>query len=78
MQDPIPVIVTTGDVIENQRLFGKTPIASSVLVQEKSEMATLYRVRGTPTGYLVDEEGLTQTDLLTGPEILRVMLCRSS
>ncbi len=75
-ENPVPVIITTGDLIENQRLFGKYPIASNVLLQERSEMATLYRVKGTPTGYLISEEGRTQSDLLAGSEILRLMLAR--
>jgi peroxiredoxin len=75
-QNPVPVIISTGDSLHNRRLFGNLPIASMVLLQEGCEMATLYRVKGTPMGYLIDEEGRTESGLLMGPEILRLMLAR--
>lgn len=77
-QEPLPVVVSTGNSLDNERLFGKFPIGSSVLLQEGSEMATLYRVKGTPVGYLIDEDGRTEGDLMIGPEVLRVMLSRTT
>lgn len=50
-EEPIPVIVTTGNAGANGRLFGGHHIASRVLLQEGFEVSTLYRVRGTPMGY---------------------------
>jgi hypothetical protein len=32
-QEPLPVVVSTGDSLDNERLFGNFPIASSVLLQ---------------------------------------------
>jgi peroxiredoxin len=71
---PVPLIISTGDVEENRRLFEKYRIPHAVLLQEGSEVATLYRALGTPMGYLVDERGQTATELLKGGDGLLALL----
>jgi len=71
---PIPLIISTGDVEENRRLFEQHHIPHNVLLQEGSEVATLYRVFGTPLGYLVDESGRTATELVKGADGLLAFL----
>ena len=56
---PTPVIISTGDLQENQRLFAEHGITSPVLVQEDTEVAFLYRASVTPMAYLVDGQGFT-------------------
>jgi peroxiredoxin len=73
-RDPVPLIISTGDVEENRRIFAESGISDSVVVQEGSEAATLYRVPGTPMGYLVDERGQTATNLLSGAGDLLAIL----
>jgi peroxiredoxin len=65
-EDPIPLVVSTGDADENRRIFDGRGIASRVALQEGFEVSTLYRVTGTPMGYLVGRDGNTASDLLVG------------
>jgi peroxiredoxin len=76
-RSPVPLIVSTGAVEENRRIFDPHNISQAVLVQEGAEVASLYRVAGTPMGYLVDERGLTASELITGADDLLALL-RSS
>lgn len=69
-KNPVPLIISTGDVEENRQLFTEIGITESVLMQEGAELATLYRVPGTPMGYLIDERGRTASRLLTGGDDL--------
>ena len=68
--DPAPLIVTTGDPEENRRMFEEHRILVPALLQEGAELATLYRVSGTPMGYLVDQNGETASELIIGAEKL--------
>jgi peroxiredoxin len=71
---PVPLIISTGDVEENRRIFEQAGVSHPVLLQEGAEVATLYRVLGTPMGYIVDERGQTATELITGAEDLLGLL----
>jgi peroxiredoxin len=75
---PVPVIISTGDVDENRRLFEEHRVRLPVLLQEEAELATLYRVNGTPMGYLIDEHGATETPLVPGAKALLDLIHRSS
>lgn len=67
---PIPVLITTGDAEENRRFMEQHGIPCPVLVQLKDEVLSRYRCSGTPTGYLLDEEGAIATPLTVGGEDL--------
>ena len=67
---PRPLFVTSGDAEENRRLFEAAGFAGPVLLQEASEVSSLYRVRGTPIGMLVDEKGATVGEALVGADSL--------
>jgi peroxiredoxin len=71
---PVPLIISTGDVEENRRIFEQAGVSLPVLLQEGAEVATLYRVHGTPMGYLADERGQTATELIQGAEDLLALL----
>lgn len=71
---PVPLIISTGDVEENRRIFEQAGVSLPVLLQEGAEVATLYRVHGTPMGYLVDERGQTATELIQGADDLLALL----
>jgi peroxiredoxin len=71
---PVPLIISTGAVEENRRIFEQAGVSHPVLLQEGAEVATLYRVPGTPMGYLVDERGQTATELIAGAEDLLGLL----
>jgi peroxiredoxin len=65
--DPAPVIVSTGTVEENRRFFGEHKITCPIVLQEGSEVASLYRALATPMAYLVDENGVTLGNAALGP-----------
>lgn len=71
---PVPLIISTGDVEENRRIFEQAGVSLPVLLQEGAEVATLYRVPGTPMGYLIDERGQTATELVKGADDLLGLL----
>jgi peroxiredoxin len=64
------LIISTGDREENRALFAAHSVTIPVLVQQSSEVAELYRISGTPSGYLVDEHGATAGELLVGATAL--------
>ncbi len=73
-RSPVPLIISTGDAEENRRIFEQAGVSHPVLLQEGAEVATLYRVPGTPMGYIVDERGQTATELVKGAEDLLGLL----
>ncbi len=66
----VPVVVTTGDANENQRLVKQYGIRCVVLLQEQMEVASQYRAQGTPMGYRIDPEGRIASELAVGAEPL--------
>jgi peroxiredoxin len=71
---PMPLFITKGDPEANRRLFEDYRISYPVLLQENSELASLYKVYGTPIGYAVDETGATASEALVGAERLLAAL----
>jgi peroxiredoxin len=67
---PVPLIIATGDADENRRLFDGQSVRCPVLLQEQGEVAQLAQVNGTPTGYLLDEQGRTVGPLAIGAQAL--------
>jgi len=69
-----PLFISRGDPGENRRWFEKHGVAFPVLLQEDSEVASLFQIPGTPTGYLLDENGTTASEMLMGAEPLMAAL----
>ncbi len=73
LEDPrvaLPVVVTTGDAAANRRFFKEHKTRCPVLLQRQMDVAARYRANGTPTGYLIDEDGLVASELAIGAEAL--------
>jgi peroxiredoxin len=64
------LIISTGDREKNHSLFAAHAVTSPVLLQENMEVAELYRVTNTPSGYFVDEHGASDGELLVGAKAL--------
>jgi peroxiredoxin len=64
------LVITTGDADKNRLFFSEHKITGPVLLQKDSEVATAYRANGTPTGYLINAEGRTASELAVGAEAL--------
>jgi peroxiredoxin len=67
---PMPLLISRGDRELNWRLMQAHGVTCPVLLQEDREVAALYSVVGSPTGYLIDARGRTATPLLVGPDAL--------
>lgn len=63
---PEPVIVSTGSIEANRRLFDEAGFTGTVLLQRETEVAGAYRVDGTPISYLIEPDGTVATDAAVG------------
>ncbi len=70
---PVPLVVTTGDAEANRRMVGEYGLRCPVLLQEQMEVASQYLTGGTPTGYLIDEQGNIASELAVGADALLVL-----
>jgi len=64
---PMPLVVSTGTAEMNRGWIKDHGVRRPILLQEDREVAALYRVDGTPMGYLIDERGVTLSELAVGP-----------
>jgi peroxiredoxin len=67
---PLPVVVTTGSRDDNLRLVEEHGLRCPVFLQEEMQVASRYRVGGTPMGYLIDEAGAIASEVAVGAEAL--------
>lgn len=75
---PLPLILAIGDVQQNRHFFAEHPLRYSVVVQQESEVSSAYRVKGTPSGYLIDAEGKIASEYALGAEQLLSRANRST
>lgn len=71
---PAPVIVTTGDRDANRRLLSDNGVDCPILLQDDTEVATLFRAEVTPSAHLVDEHGIIAGPLTLGADDLLAAL----
>jgi peroxiredoxin len=71
---PQPVILSSGDPEENRRWMDVAGVHCTVLLQEQSEVATLYQIDGTPMAYLIDESGRTASAVAVGAEAVLALV----
>jgi peroxiredoxin len=64
--DPTVVLVSAGSLLKNQQMAAEFKVTCPILLQEDDELSSLYQVRGTPAGYVVDANGRTERPLLIG------------
>jgi peroxiredoxin len=69
---PVPVVVSTGGLDENRRLFDGANFPNAVLLQEATEVAGAYKVDGTPMAYLVDADGTIASDIAVGIQAILI------
>lgn len=67
---PAPVIVSTGAIEANRRLFDASDFSGAVLLQRATEVAAAYRVDGTPMSYLLDADGTTVGEVAVGVQAI--------
>ena len=68
---PVPLVISSGGLEDNVAFFDKYDVRCSVLVEGQGDgIAVAYKVSGTPSGYLIDEEGTLISDLAIGADTL--------
>lgn len=69
---PVPVLVSVGAVEGHRAFMEQHDIRCPVLLEESEErpVAALYGAEGTPTGYLIDEEGVLISGVADGADAL--------
>jgi peroxiredoxin len=72
----VPIVVTTGDANENQKLASQFGIRCVVLLQQEMEVAKSYRAQGTPMGYRIDRQGRIASELAVGGQALLELVDR--
>jgi peroxiredoxin len=53
--DPVTLLVSSGDAEANRRMVEKHELKYPILLQEDGELSSLYGVRGTPSGYVIED-----------------------
>src|SRR5947207_4921437 len=69
-EQPMVLILTTGDAEKNRQFFAVHKVGFPVLLQKETEVATAYQANGTPSGYLISAEGKIASQLTMGAEAL--------
>jgi peroxiredoxin len=70
---PVMLVLASGAADENRKLIEANGIRCRVLLQEQNEVFAAYGATGTPTGYLIDEEGRIASELAEGaPPLLEL------
>ena len=67
---PLPVLITTGDLEENCKLFREHGVRFPVLLQQEMQVASKYQAHGTPMGYLIDDAGKIASMQAVGADAL--------
>jgi len=63
---PVPVVIARGDLEENRLLAREHGLRCTVLLDANGEIGAAYGIHGTPTGYLIDEQGRVASVLMAG------------
>jgi peroxiredoxin len=75
---PIPLLITAGDREANRQMVEANRIRALVLLQKANEVAERYKAAGTPTGYLIDEQGRIASELAVGAQALLALVRATS
>lgn len=70
---PVPVVVSTGSREANREMFDAAGFSGTVLLQEQREVATAYRVDGTPMSYLIEADGTVASKVAAGVQATMIL-----
>jgi peroxiredoxin len=77
-ESPVVLVISAGAAEANRKLFDEHHLACPVLLQKDSEVASIYKANGTPSGYLIDAEGRIASSLAIGTEGLLALVAGES
>jgi peroxiredoxin len=63
---PVPLLIARGDAEKNRLLARAHGLRCTVLLDAEGNIGAAYGIHGTPTGYLIDEQGTIASDLMAG------------
>jgi peroxiredoxin len=67
---PAVVLICTGEADANRRFMAEHGVRCPVLLQKQNEVSGPYKASGTPTGYLIDGDGVIASPLAIGGDDL--------
>ncbi len=67
---PMPLVISTGTVDDHRDLVQEYGLKCALLLQPAMEVANRYSAQGTPTGYLIDEDGKIASPIAIGADAL--------
>jgi peroxiredoxin len=68
------LVISRGDPDENLRLAKDNKWHCDVLLDDKNQVTTAYRIAGTPTGYLLNADGHVASGLMVGADALLALV----
>jgi len=71
------LVISRGDIEAVRTEFTGRPVSFPVAMQKRWEISRRYAMFATPIGYLIDEAGVTASDVATGMEAILVLLASS-
>lgn len=67
---PAPLLITTNEPEENRQMAEAFGIRCPLLLDDMMKVSSMYKSSGTPTGYLIDTQGLIASELTIGAQAL--------
>jgi hypothetical protein len=67
---PTPVLITTNEPEENRQMAEAFGIRCPLLLDDMMKVSSMYKSSGTPTGYLINAQGLIASELTIGAQAL--------
>jgi peroxiredoxin len=71
------LMVSRGEVAENRKKVRQHKLTFPIVLQRKWAVSRLYAIFATPVGYLIDEEGVTASEVAIGAEAILFLLSGS-
>jgi peroxiredoxin len=67
---PVPLLITTSEPEENRQMAEEFGIRCPLLLDDMMKVSSMYKSGGTPTGYLINAQGLIASELAIGAQAL--------
>jgi peroxiredoxin len=71
------LVISRGDIEAVRAEFAERPVSFPVAIQKRWEISRRYAMFATPIAYLIDEAGVTASEVATGVEAILVLLASS-
>jgi peroxiredoxin len=72
------MMISRGEPKENRAKVKEHGLTFPIVLQQRWEISRLYAMFGTPIAYLIDETGVTATDVAVGLEPILALMCNAN